>query len=183
MIMNHIKPSAVAANLRAFIVCVSTLALTAALVGCDSGPLASAEKLKSLAHQTIDAKNFSDATKAAQKYIDKAPEDYEGYYLLAQAKAQTGDKNAALVALEQAIKKGLKDDEQIDKNANLEPIKSMLAYGDLMKKSFPGKTAPVASDPSVSVSGEASESVSITESGGKQVLRAGDIVIEMPADE
>lgn len=183
MIMNKKLHAAATVKVSAFKVFISAFVLVATMSGCDSSLLASAEKLKSEARQSLEAKNFSDAAKAAQIYIDKAPDDYEGYFLLAQAKAQMGDKNAALVALEQAIKKGLKDDEQIDKDANLEPIKSMLAYGDLMKKSFPGKTAPVASDPSVSVSGEASESVSITESGGKQVLRAGDIVIEMPADE
>lgn len=182
MIMNKKRFATAAAKLGAFHVFLSAFILAAALAGCDSGPLASAEKLKSEARQTIEAKNFSDAAKAAQKYIDKAPEDYEGYFLLAQAKAQTGDKNAALVALEQAIKKGLKDDEQIDKNANLEPIKSMAAYGDLMKYSFPSRTEPVVNE-SVSVSGEASASVSITESGDKQVLRAGDVVIEMPADK
>lgn len=161
-------------------------ALHAALVGfglslaaCDTSVFASADKLKVEARQTLEAKNFSNAAKAAQKLIDKAPDDYEGYYLMAQAKAQTGDKNAAIVALEQAIKKGLKDDAQIDKSTNLDPIKPMVAYGDLMKASFPGRSVPVAGVPTSA--SNSSASVSITESDGKQVLRAGDVVIEVPA--
>jgi tetratricopeptide (TPR) repeat protein len=183
MIMKKKWPAAAAANLRAFSVSVSALVLAAALAGCDIGPLASAENLKSEARQTLEAKNFSDAADAARKYIDKAPEDYEGYYLLAQAKAQTGDKNAALVALEQAIKKGLKDDEQIEKNSNLDPIKSMVAYADLMKTSFPSRKVPEVGVSGEADADEAAPTVSITESDGKQLLRAGDIVIEMPADQ
>ena len=182
MIMDKKMHAAATAKVGALKVFIAAFVLVASVSGCDSGLLASAEKLKSDARQSLEAKNFSDAARAAQIYIDKASGDYEGYFLLAQAKAQTGDKNASLVALEQAINKGLKDDEQIDNNANLEPIRSMIAYGDLMKKSFPGKAEPVASEPGASASSEASASVSITESGGKQVLRAGDIVIEMPAD-
>jgi hypothetical protein len=181
--MNKELHTAATVKVSSFKAFISVFVLAAAMSGCDSSLLASAEKLKSEARQSLDARNFSDAARAAQIYIDKAPEDYEGYYLLAQAKAQTGDKNAALVALEQAIKKGLKDDEQIDNNPNLDPIKSMVAYGDLMKTSFPGRNALIAGESGASASGEASASVSITESGGKQVLRAGDIVIEMPVDE
>lgn len=81
--------------------------------------------------------------------------------------------NAALVALEQALKKGLKDDVQIDSNANLEPIKSMVAYQDLMKTHFPGRKSKQEQAPD-------SGSVSITEKEGMQVLRAGDIVLKVP---
>lgn len=150
------------------------------LAGCDTGFFPTADSLKSSAKQALEAKNFSDAATSAQKYIDKIPNDYEGFFFLAQAKAQTGDKNAALVALEQAIKKGLKDDDQISKNVNLEAIKNMVAYKDLMKSSFPGRIDDDPAGNSASVTSKSSASVSITESGGKQIVRAGDVVIEVP---
>lgn len=152
------------------------------VAGCNLDFIKSAENLKADARQSFEAKNFSDAAAIAQKLTEKAPTDYEGYFLLAQAKAQVGDKNAAIVALEQAIKKGLKDDDQIDKNINLDSIKSMAAYTDLMNASFPSRKT--AQEKSVStaavVSSEASASVSIHEADGKQVVRAGDVAIEVP---
>jgi tetratricopeptide (TPR) repeat protein len=176
--MNVIKSTPAQRRAHALRITLINVALT--LTACDASVFANADKLKVEARQTLEAKNFSDAGKAAQKLIDKAPDDYEGYYLLAQAKAQTGDKNAAIVALEQAIKKGLKDDAQIDKNSNLDPIKPMVAYGDLMKASFPGRNVPAAEAAVTASNGSAS--VSITESGSKQVLRAGNVVIEVPSD-
>ena len=163
---------------RAILVSASVVFATA-LAGCDTGLFKSAESLKTDARQSIEAKNYSEAALRAQKLIDKAPEDFEGYFLLAQAKSQTGDNNAALVALEQAIKKGLKDDTQIDKNPNLEAIKKMTAFTDLMNANFPSRKAAIASGGSASA-GDAS--VSIQESNGKQVIKAGDIVVEIPAN-
>ncbi len=158
--------------------CFACTFATAALTGCDLDFIKSADNLKADVHKSMDVKNFSEAASIAQRLTEKAPTDYESYFLLAQAKAQASDKNAAIVALEQAIKLGLKDDEQIDKNANLDPIKSMAAYRDLMSASFPsrkGMTGIFGSD--------ASGAVSIREGNGKQVIRAGDIVIEVPADK
>lgn len=156
--------------------------ITLVLPACDTGVFANAEKLKTNAKQTIEARDYSQAAVAAQKLIDKLPEDYEGYFLLAQAKAQTGDKNAALVALEQALKRGLKDDQQIDKNANLEPIRNMSAYNDLMTTNFPSRATSIAI-PGISTQEQSGSSVSIIEIDGKQTIRAGDIVIQTPAEK
>lgn len=160
--------------------------LTASLAGCELDFLKNAESYKTDARQSIAAKNYTEAANLAQKLTEKAPADYEGFFLLAQAKAQVGDKNAALAALEQAIKKGLKDDEQIDKNVNLDPIKTMTAYKDLMVASFPSRKAAlepqVSATASAVMSGsESSSNVSIHQVDGKQVVRAGDVVIEMPS--
>jgi len=160
--------------------------LASSLAGCDLDFLKSAESFKTEARQSIVAKNYSEAAALSQKLTEKAPADYEGYFLLAQAKAQVGDKNAALAALEQAIKNGLKDDEQIDKNVNLDPIKTMTAYKDLMVASFPSRKAAQESAVSASTTAvisdsESSSSVSIHQVDGKQVVRAGDVVIEMPS--
>ena len=150
-----------------------TLLLGLMLSACEKSP--NAESLKADANSALSAHNFSSAAQSAEKWSTKAPNQYEAYFVLAQAKAQVGDKNAALVALEQAIKKGLKDDTQIENNTNLDPIKSMVAYQDLMKSSFPGRKANKQEDI------QDGSSVSITEKDGKQVLRAGDIVIQVPS--
>ena len=152
------------------------MCLAMALSGCEFDFFKSAADLKSDALQALNVKNFSEADKVAQRWIEKAPTDYEGQFALAQAKAQTGDKNAAVMALERAIKLGLKDDEQIDKCTNLEPIKSMTAYKDLMSTSFPSR---IAVDKSEKIS--SGDGVSIQLGEGKQVVRAGDVVIEVPA--
>jgi hypothetical protein len=81
--------------------------------------------------------------------------------------------------LEQAIKAGLKDDTQIEKNPLLEPIRSMAAYADLMKTSFPSRKQ--ASNDARSSDNPDDASVSIREVDGKQVLRAGDVVVEVPS--
>lgn len=150
------------------------LSLSMLLGGCNY--FKSAEQLRTDASAALAARNFSVAAQLAQDWTTKASEHYEPYFVLAQAQAQAGDKNAALVALEQAIRKGLKDDVQINSNANLDPIKSMVAYGDLMKAQFPGRGAQ--EGPSAL---QDSGNVSITEKDGKQVLRAGDVVIEVPS--
>lgn len=151
------------------------LALSLSVFAGACNYFAGADQLKADANTALAARNFSLAATHAQAWAKKAAEQYEPYFVLAQAQAQAGDKNAALVALEQAIRKGLKDDVQIDSNANLEPIKSMVAYADLMKTHFPGRS---------SHQGQSSQDagqVSITEKDGKQVLRAGDVVIEVPS--
>jgi tetratricopeptide (TPR) repeat protein len=151
------------------------------LFGCDLNSFKSIDDLKASTRQSMNTKNYSDAASTAQKLVEKAPKDYEAFFLLAQAKAQAGDKNAALVALEQAIKNGLKDDVEIDKNTYLEPIKSMNAYIDLMNVSFPNRvTSRITINQSSSQeSSISSGDVSIRESNGKREVRAGDVVIQM----
>lgn len=157
----------------------SMFCLCLALSACDM--LANADKLKSDATAALTARNYSSAAQIAQKWAEKTPDHYEAFFVLAQAQAQAGDKNAALVALEQAIKKGLKDDAQIDGNANLDPIKDMSAYQSLMKASFPDRK-PKQEEAQKPEDKHDSE-VSITEKDGQQVLRAGDVVIQMPVDK
>lgn len=151
-----------------------------ALSACDL--LTNADKLKSEATSALTAHNFASAAQLAQKWSEKTPDHYEAYFVLAQAQAQAGDKNAALAALEQAIKKGLKDDVQIESNTNLDPIKSMTAYQALMNTHFPGRHSMQEDAQEESQMGDSNE-VSITEKDGHQTLRAGDVVIQMPVDK
>lgn len=156
----------------------AVLCLCFALGACDI--FVSADKLKTDATAALTARNYSSAAQIAQKWSEKAPDHYEAFFVLAQAQAQAGDKNAALGALEKAINKGLKDDTQIDGNTNLEPIKGMSAYESLMKTHFPDRKAKQES--AQEVKSDTAE-VSIQEKDGQQVLRAGDVVIQMPANK
>ncbi len=160
----------------------AALCLCVALSACDF--FASGDQLKTEATAALSGRNYSTAAQIAQKWADKTPDRYEAYFVLAQAQAQAGDKNAALVALEQAINKGLKDDVQIDSNANLDPIKAMSAYESLMKAQFPDRK--VKSEDNHEGKKEDKHDngeVSIIEKDGQQVLRAGDVVIQVPSNK
>ncbi|MYN11342.1 tetratricopeptide repeat protein [Pseudoduganella aquatica] len=154
----------------------SLLAATAMLAACDSGPFASTDAMRQHAAQSLAQKNFGAAASQAEKLSAKAPDDYEAFYLLAQAQAQLGNKNAALAALESAIKKGYKDEQAIAANDNLQSLRNMSAYAELMDSAFPRRVqAGTAETPAA-----ASDAVGITETAGKTVIRAGDVVVEMP---
>ena len=142
------------------------------LSACDAGPFASADSVRQHAVQSLEQKNFSEAAKYAEELSKKTPESYEAYFLLAQARAQLGDKNAALAALEAAIKKGFKDDAAISANPNLQVLHPLSAYNELMDSAFPKREKPVT----------ASGDVGVSETSSKTVVRAGDIVLEVPKD-
>jgi hypothetical protein len=161
-----------------FKILLAVLTLTLSVSACDTGPLASADSIREKATQSLQQKNFSDAAKMAEELTRKVPDGYDGYFLLAQARAQLDDKNAALAALEAAIKKGYKDDKAIEENANLKPIRSMTAYAELMDISFPKRDKKVEMNTETSTSA----SVGIIQSDTKTVIRAGDVVVEMPKD-
>ncbi len=149
-----------------WICCISMLLLT--LSACDSGVLfRSADSLKAGAEKALEEKNYSNAAVSANALISKQPDGYEGYFLLAQAEAQLGDRNASLSALEHAIKHGLKDDTQIDTNALLKPIRHMPAYVSLMAENCPDRPRPEL------------DGVSIRQDGHSQEVRAGDVVIKL----
>lgn len=152
---------------------LSTLLICAALVACDVGPLSSAETIQARATQNLEQKNFSEAAKDAEALIKKSPDAYTGYFLLAQARAQLGDKNAAIAALESAIKKGYKDDAAISNNVNLQTLHPLSAYIELMDSAFPKR------EKDVSTAGD----VAIRESAAKTVIRAGDVVVELPKEQ
>ncbi|WGG52415.1 tetratricopeptide repeat protein [Rugamonas sp. DEMB1] len=160
---------------------VLTTAVAAAMLlsACDSGPFASAEAIRTRATQNLTQKNFTEAAKTAEELVKKTPDAYDGYYLAAQARAQLGDKNAALAALESAIKKGLKDDKEIVNNANLQPLLNMAAFSELMDSSFPKREKTILS---AGGSNGAGGAVGISETRDKTVIRAGDVVVELPKD-
>lgn len=158
---------------------ICLIASTLALAACDAGPWASADAIRAQATQSLQQRNFTEAANKAEYLTKKRPDGYDGYFMLAQARAQLDDKNAALAALEAAIKKGYKDDQAIDQNANLKPLRSMAAYAELMDTAFPKREKKPALDMGASLSASAG----ITESDTKTVIRAGDVVIELPKEK
>ncbi len=147
------------------------------LSACDSGPFASVDAIRAHATQNLTQKNFTEAAKTADELIKKTPDSYDGYYLAAQARAQLGDKNAALAALESAIKKGLKDDKDIVNNANLQPLLNMAAFVELMDEFFPKREKKILSTDASGIG-----SIGLSETKDKTVVRAGDISVEIPKD-
>lgn len=138
------------------------------------------EDMRTKAVQSLQKKNFSAAAEQAGAVTQKAPDDYEMQFLLAQAQAQLGNRNAALAALEAAIKNGYKDDQAIRSNANLQSLAGMSAYEELMAASFPRAVAAApAAAPATAV---AAGDVGITETRDKTVIKAGDVSIEMPKE-
>lgn len=158
---------------------ICLIASSLALAACDAGPWASADAIRAQAAQSLQQRNFTEAANQAEFLTKKRPDGYDGYFMLAQARAQLDDKNAALAALEAAIKKGYKDDQAIDQNANLKPLRSMAAYTGLMDTAFPKREKKPALDMGASLSASAG----ITESDTKTVIRAGDVVIELPKEK
>jgi hypothetical protein len=160
---------------------ICLIASSLALAACDAGPWASADAIRAQAAQSLQQRNFTEAANQAEFLTKKRPDGYDGYFMLAQARAQLDDKNAALAALEAAIKKGYKDDQAIDQNANLKPLRSMAAYAELMDAAFPKREKKPTLDMDKGAS--LSASAGITESDTKTVIRAGDVVIELPKEK
>lgn len=165
------------------IVRICLIASSLALAACDASPWTSADSLRAQATQSLQQRNFTEAANKAEYLTKKRPDGYDGYFMLAQARAQLDDKNAALAALEAAIKKGYKDDQAIDENANLKPIRGMAAYAELMDTAFPKREKKPALDADRGASMSASASAGITQSDSKTVIRAGDVVVELPKEK
>lgn len=156
------------------------LAAAVILAACDSGALSNPDAMRKQAAQSLGNKNFGEAANQAEALSRKAPDDFEAHFLLAQAQAQLGNKNAALAALEAAINKGYKDDQAIAANTNLEPIRNMPAYLELMASAFPQRAASSAGAALIPDTAPANNAVGIIETNDKTVIRAGDVVVEMP---
>lgn len=163
------------------------------LAGCNIEALQSAADIQTAVRQSLEQRNYSDAVRHALRLTEKTPSDATAHYLLAQAQTQAGERTAAIVSLESAIRHGLSDDREIDRNPRLEPLRGMAAYADLMNTRFPERARTLratAGAVSVSVEGVTASTgaeaatteraVRIDASSDKQVVRAGDVVIELP---
>lgn len=129
---------------------ISVLAACLLLAACSGDMFANAKTLRTQASESLVQKNYGIALEKAHAATLKAPKDAEAYFLLAQAQAQLGRKNAAMASLENAIANGFTDEEAIKASANLEPLRKAEAYRELMAASFappaPAEGAPAAGE-------------------------------------
>jgi len=122
---------------------ISVLAACLLLAACSGDTFTNAKTLRTQATESLAQKNFGIAADKAYAATLKAPKEAESYFLLAQAQAQLGRKNAAMASLETAIVNGFTDEEAIKGSANLEPLRKSEAYKELMAATFaPAAAAP-----------------------------------------
>ncbi|MCE3263097.1 MAG: hypothetical protein K0R43_2176 [Pseudoduganella sp.] len=115
---------------------ISVLAACLLLAACGGDMFANAKTLRTQAAESLAQKNYGIAADKAHAATLKAPKEAEAYFLLAQAQAQLGRKNAAMASLETAIVNGFTDEEAIKGSANLEPLRKAEAYRELMAATF-----------------------------------------------
>jgi len=122
---------------------ISVLAACLLLAACSGDTFTNAKTLRTQATDSLAQKNYGIAADKAYAATLKAPKEAESYFLLAQAQAQLGRKNAAMASLETAIVNGFTDEEAIKGSANLEPLRKSEAYRELMAATFaPAAAAP-----------------------------------------
>ncbi|SFF53914.1 hypothetical protein SAMN05518865_101322 [Duganella sp. CF458] len=122
---------------------ISVLAACLLLAACSGDTFTNAKTLRTQATESLAQKNYGIAADKAYAATLKAPKEAESYFLLAQAQAQLGRKNAAMAALETAIVNGFTDEEAIKGSSNLEPLRKAEAYRELMAATFaPAAAAP-----------------------------------------
>jgi hypothetical protein len=115
---------------------ISVLAACLLLAACGGDTFTNAKTLRTQAADSLAQKNYGIAADKAYAATLKAPKEAEAYFLLAQAQAQLGRKNAAMASLETAIVNGFTDEEAIRTNPNLEPLRKAEAYKELMTATF-----------------------------------------------
>ena len=115
---------------------ISVLAACLLLAACGGDTFTNAKTLRAQASESLAQKNYGIAADKAYAATLKAPKEAESYFLLAQAQAQLGRRNAAMASLENAIVNGFTDEEAIKGSANLEPLRKTEAYRELMAATF-----------------------------------------------
>ena len=137
---------------------ISVLVACLLLAACGGDTFTSAKTLRTQATESLAQKNYGIAADKAYAATLKAPKEAEAYFLLAQAQAQLGRKNAAMASLETAIVNGFTDEEAIKGSVNLEPLRKAEAYRELMAATFaPAAPAEGAAPAAADGAGEAAK--------------------------
>lgn len=136
---------------------ISVLAAGLLLAACGGDTFTNAKTLRTQATENLTAKNYGIAADKAYAATLKEPKQAESYFLLAQAQAQLGRKNAAIASLETAIVNGFTDEEAIKGSANLEPLRKSEAYRELMAATFAPAAAAPAEGAAAAAEGEAAQ--------------------------
>ncbi len=116
----------------------------------------------------LDQKNFGEAATLADQLTSANPKSADAWLVAADAKSAAGDRLAALAALEQALKNGLRDTARLDADTYLDTLRSSSEYQGLMARFGLAKPVAQAGD------------TSITATPAGTVVRAGDVSVTLP---
>jgi len=142
---------------------ITVLAACLLLAACGGDTFTNSKTLRTQATESLAQKNYGIAADKAYAATLKAPKEAESWFLLAQAQAQLGRKNAAMASLENAIVNGFTDEDAIKGSPNLEPLRKSEAYKELMAATF----APAAATPAEGAAPAASAAVEGSAEGAK----------------
>lgn len=120
----------------------------------------------------IDQRNLGSAIELTSKIRQENPQNYEAYYLEAQAVTLMGNKTDAVSLLEVSMQRGFKNFSELKSNKNFSPLRDLSEYQALLSKY----------DPEYKSTTVSAGDVSIKETGGRQVIKAGDVTISLPND-
>jgi hypothetical protein len=124
----------------------------------------------------LDKKNFGRSIEIVLRVIKSDSGNGEAYFIESQANSMAGDVKAAVAALEQAFKNGLKDIERVFKEPRFDPIRSNPEFDEMLRRNG-FSTAAKISEQEIRAG-----NVSIKEEAGTQVIKAGDITLRVPKD-
>lgn len=167
---------------------ITVLFASMVLFGCEKGndksvekqePVVSVEEQLKSAKVELEKKNYEKTVEITIKITQSDPKNSEAYYLQSQAKSLSGDIKEALRLLEEAIKNGFKDFKSLAENKNLDPLKSTPEFEGIIQRHDPSASAKTSITEKEITAGD---DVSIKDSGGKRVIKAGDVSITVPND-
>lgn len=121
----------------------------------------------------LEKKNIGNAVEIIIKIHKSDPSNSESYYVESQADTLKGAFDEAIVSLEKALVLGYKNFEDIKVNKNLEALRSKPQFVTLMNK-YDKNSEAVVSETEIQAG-----DVSIKEVGGKQVIKAGDVTVNL----
>lgn len=126
------------------------------------------------AKSELDKKNTGNAIEIIIKIHGIDPKNSESYYLESQAESLKGNADLAVKSLEKSLILGFKDFKDIEINSNLDAIRNTEPFSAVIEK-YQTQAEVSTSSTDISAGGD----VSIKESKGKQVIKAGDVSISI----
>jgi hypothetical protein len=119
----------------------------------------------------LNQKNFGEASILANDLTAANPNSADAWLIAADANMATGERFAALAALEHAMNNGLRDPARLDEDPYLDSLRSSSEYQGLLVRFGLAK--------SIAQAGNAS----ITETPTGTVVRAGDVSVTLPGSK